>query len=97
MEKSEAEGAGEEVVPKDEEHDNDGNGYARVQATTVRVSLLEVLGKLAAVGLNVWLVGGCLAALYLFLAFRFFHEAVEFVLTFGSVYMYATKATWFTA
>lgn len=85
-----------EVVPKDEEDNDDGDGDTWVQATTVGVGLLEVLGKLTAIGGDVGLVVGRLAALYLLLALGILDEAVEFLLTFGGVYVDTAEAAWFT-
>ena len=83
-------------MPEDEEDDDDGDGDARVQATAVGVGLLEVLGKLTAIGGDVGLVVGRLAALYLLLALGILDEAVEFLLTFGGVYVDTAEAAWFT-
>ena len=77
---SETEIARHEVVPKDDEHDNDGDSDAWVEASAVGVGTLEVLGKLAAVGFNVGLILRCLATLDLFFALGFGHELVKFIL-----------------
>ena len=80
-------------MPEDEEDDDDGDGHTRVQATAVGVGLPEVLGKLAAIGLDVRAVFGCLATFNLLLALRLGNEAVELVLTLGGVDVNAAKAT----
>ena len=47
-------------------------------------------------GGDVGLVVGRLAALYLLLALGILDEAVEFLLTFGGVYVDTAEAAWFT-
>lgn len=83
-------------MPDNEQNDYQSYRNARMKAATVRVGLLEVLGKLAAIGLYVRLVFRCLTALDLFLTLGFSHKTVEFVLSLGSIDMDAMEAPRFT-
>lgn len=83
-------------MPEDEEDDDDGDGNAWMQTSAVRISLLEVFGKLTAVGGDVGLVLGCLATLYLLLTLGILDKTIELFLTFGSVYVDTAEAAWFT-
>ena len=79
-------------MPDDEKNDNEGNRDAGMEATTVGIGLLKVLGKLTTIGFYVRCVLGCLATLDLLLALGLGHKAVEFILPFGSINMYALEA-----
>ena len=79
-------------MPEDDEDDDDGDGYTGVQASAVGVGFLEVLGKLATIGLDVGTVFWRLATLYLLFALGFLDELVELVLALGSVDVNATEA-----
>ena len=86
-----AEGAGHEVVPQNDEHHDEGYCQTWVQALAVGVCLLEILGKLAAIGRDIGRICWRFAICYLLFALGFGHEAVEFILALGSVDVYAAK------
>jgi len=96
VESLEAKGASEEIVPEDEEDDNDGDGETWMEPLAVGVGTVEVLRELAAVGFYIGGIMHFLAALQLFFALGLGHEAVELVLALAGIDVYATEAAGFT-
>ena len=91
---SETEGSGHEVVPEDEQNDNDGNGDTGVQPSAVGVCLAEVLGELAAIGFDIGHILGLFALSNLLLTLGLSDKTIEFILAFGGVDVDATETTW---
>ena len=83
-------------MPENEENNDNGNGESRVQALAVGVCAVQVLCELAAIGLDIRHIMHFLAALQLFLAFGFSHEAVELFFALVGVDVNATEAARFT-
>ena len=90
---SESKATGHQEIPEHDKHHDDGYCNAWVEATAVGVCLLEVLGKLSSVRLNVGLVLRRLTACQLFLALSLSNEFIEFVLTLGRINMHSPEST----
>ena len=93
----ETEGTCEEIVPEDDEYDDDGNSNARMKTSAIGVSLLQILGELATIGIDIGFVFRRLATRDLFLALSIGNEFVEFILSLRCIDVDATEATRFTS